>query len=120
MKRACRLCSASYDHHAWITPQGYFGRILSASRTVLKTHRAYYIMYTGEKQDLIFYNTVKIMKKTKQNGLAAVSSFDEFLSFKKRSRMVWKRFLLLMNFFLSKAKQNGLDAVSSFDETLSF
>lgn len=76
MKRACRLCSASYDHHAWITPQGYFGRILSASRTVLKTHRGYYIMYKEELQAPIFYNSVKSLRKLEQTGTVTVS-FDE-------------------------------------------
>ena len=68
MKRACRLCSASYDHFASITPQGSSGRILSASRTVLKTHRGYYIMYNEELQAPIFYNSVKSLRKVGTDG----------------------------------------------------
>ena len=68
MKRACRLCSASYDHFASITPQGSSGRILSASRTVLKTHRGYYIMYKEELQAPIFYNSVKSLRKLEHHG----------------------------------------------------
>lgn len=73
MKRACRLCSASYDHFASITPQGSSGRILSASRTVLKTHREYYIMYKEELQAPIFYNSVKSLRKLEQTGSVTVS-----------------------------------------------
>ena len=71
MKRACRLCSASYDHFASITPQGSSGRILSASRTVLKTHHGYYIMYKEELQAPIFYNSVKSLRKLEQTGSTA-------------------------------------------------
>ena len=63
MKKSLPAVSASYDQR-FLDLQRSSGRILSASRTVLKTHLRNYIMYRRRIQGAIFYNYMNKMENT--------------------------------------------------------
>ena len=79
MKKSLPAVSASYDLRFHDLHRSS-GRILSASRTVLKTHRGYYIMYTLRLQGHIFYNYMNFKAGNPQNPAAGKGREEDEIS----------------------------------------